>query len=510
MFGSILLQPRLQTDYDFWRSYLKSKKSYWVGGVKTETWKAHHWENTNIPMPRTYFNEYIFDEWLRWCVSFEPQYRLMDFSHTDIIGYAFECESCSIHKDIKDDMILDITINTNIKLETKVTDSQDNIMSKTTFEAATSTDYKLNDFSATVFSVTISNDNTVSYLDANTSFVVPNNINSMSVTRTSDNSLSVASITTNSMIMKPFSVSYMALTPSSVNDMALTPSSVNDMARTLSSNNDMALTPSNANMMSSTITPTLELSTSVVTPGITNENTLRASLTIFIDSKDTNTINAESPTILTELRSFRQNTIAATASIHPSLQQLVSIFSILLTSSSPTPKYTMDYAQVSILDSLPPYATIAASSANLTSCSTKAPYATKYAMAASSYFTATSETYTMITSRYLCHCKCSTQVPNQNYQTSLPRFRKQEILIEIKSRLHVDVKNSSTTIRRLTCAEDKRRSAQTVGSLSVIALVIVFGSIIVLDFSRLVQCVTRSQARSLKKKRRKMTKMNSG
>ncbi|KAK6969798.1 hypothetical protein BgiMline_025403, partial [Biomphalaria glabrata] len=355
-----------------------------------------------------------------------------------------------------DDMMLHITINTNSKLEATpdentVTDSQDNVMSKTTFETKASTDYKLIDFSAIVYSVTISNENTATHLDANTSFVVPNNINSIV--------------------------------------------------------NDMALTPSNANMMSLTTTPTLELSTSVLTPGITNENTLRASSTSFLDSKDTNTITEESPTILTELSSFRQNTTAAA-----SIQQLFSNFSFILTSSSSTPTYTMDYAQASLFDSLPPYATLASSSANLTSCSTTSPYATKYAMAASSYSTPTSATYTVIPPRYLCHCKCSTQVANQNYQTSLPRVRKEEILIEIKSRLHVDVKNSSTTIRRLTCAEDKRKSAQTVGSFAVIALVIVFGGIIVLDLSRLVQCVTRSQARSLKKKpqRRNMTKMNSG
>ncbi|KAK0067383.1 hypothetical protein Bpfe_002890, partial [Biomphalaria pfeifferi] len=49
--------------------------------------------------------------------------------------------------------------------------------------------------------------------------------------------------------------------------------------------------------------------------------------------------------------------------------------------------------------------------------------------------------------------------------------------------------NLSSTTRKLTCAEDNRKSAQTAGSVAVLFLTIVFGGIFVLDFCRLVQLV---------------------
>ncbi|KAK0067385.1 cell wall protein DAN4 [Biomphalaria pfeifferi] len=508
-YGYILLQPRQQADFDFWKSDLFSSKSYWIGAIRTDVNERFHWENSSIDVPIDYFRSGSNqDARVNYsCVSFEPTY----LGTTTVSGYALEARQCDIRRgyvcqnpqDAKINMLLNVSTQAiNILETTSVTtasESRNISVSETSSYVTTATKSYVNGMLRTSVSV-ISGSEATSDVTA----VTDSNCNSISVTPPSASIMSVttsyvtvAQLNVNSMPATRTSANSMLVTPPSANTMLVTPTSASSMSMTPTSVHSMSVTSSNAN------TP-LELNTSAVTPATTNQNTLTESLTIVSDSRETNASRAGETTI--QLLSFRPTeTVSSAMSVQPSLQQQFSIYPFPAMPTPSTAPNTTDYAQTSFTLALP----TAPQPACLSSCPTTPAYTTDTAATASVNSTPTSPPYTtkqaVQTSKYLnlCSCRCT----HEANPTSLSQISKKEILLDIKNQLHVDVKNASSTIRRLTSAEDKRRSAQILGSIGVIVLVTVLGCILVLDFTRLVQCDSRSQDISVKKHRRKkMTK----
>ena len=62
-------------------------------------------------------------------------------------------------------------------------------------------------------------------------------------------------------------------------------------------------------------------------------------------------------------------------------------------------------------------------------------------------------------------------------------------MLEIQKRLAVNASSLSSTVRRLTSAEDTRPSAQSIGYLGVGFIVVILGSIVVIDLNGLVRDV---------------------
>ena len=60
-------------------------------------------------------------------------------------------------------------------------------------------------------------------------------------------------------------------------------------------------------------------------------------------------------------------------------------------------------------------------------------------------------------------------------------------MLEIQKRLAVNASSLSSTVRRLTSAEDTRPSAQSIGYLGVCLIVVILGSIVVIDLNGLVR-----------------------
>ena len=60
-------------------------------------------------------------------------------------------------------------------------------------------------------------------------------------------------------------------------------------------------------------------------------------------------------------------------------------------------------------------------------------------------------------------------------------------MLEIQKRLAVNASSLSSTVRRLTSAEDTRPSAKSIGYLGVGLIVVILGSIVVIDLNGLVR-----------------------
>ncbi|XP_052075031.1 uncharacterized protein LOC127712562 [Mytilus californianus] len=63
---------------------------------------------------------------------------------------------------------------------------------------------------------------------------------------------------------------------------------------------------------------------------------------------------------------------------------------------------------------------------------------------------------------------------------------------QLKTVLQIDKKETSSYVRKLTCAKDSRPSAKNIGYIGILILVIVFGSIIMSDLISLVRFMQRT------------------
>lgn len=257
--------------------------------------------------------------------------------------------------------------------------------------------------------------------------VTDSNGNSISVTPPS---ASIMSVTASYVTVTHLNVNSMPATRTSANSILVTPTSASSMSVTPTSVHSMSVTSSNAN------TP-LVLNISAVTPATTNQNTIIESLTIVSDSRETNASRAGETTIHL-LSSRPTETVSSAMSVQPSLQLQFSIYSFPGTPTPSTAPNTTDYAQTSFPLALPP----APQPACLSSCPTPPAYTTDTAATAYAHSTPTSPAYTTkqavqaSTNVNLCSCSCT----HEANPTSLSQLSKNEILLDIKNQLHVDVK----------------------------------------------------------------------
>ena len=102
-----------------------------------------------------------------------------------------------------------------------------------------------------------------------------------------------------------------------------------------------------------------------------------------------------------------------------------------------------------------------------------------------------------IIGRYeLCKCPCPTGIP------TLSPTQLQEAVEEIKKNLTVDAKKTSKNVRRKTSAPDARPSSATSGIFAISLMVLVFGSLVMLDVVPLIAWILK-QLRKRSRRNRK-------